>query len=48
MANRELYKDYDVNISDKVTISGLALQIFLNEKYYKNNIPMISKASILS
>lgn len=37
--------DYDVNIKDNITISGLAVRILLKD-YYKNNIPVINKSSI--
>ena len=36
---------YLVNMTDNVTISGLAVRIFL-KIYYKNNIPAINKSSI--
>ena len=44
-ANKQIFLDYDVNMSDSNTISGLALRIFL-KKYYNNNIPLINKSSI--
>ena len=44
-ANKQVFKDYGVNISDNLTISGLSLRIFLKD-FYKNNIPEINKSSI--
>ena len=44
-ANKQIFLDYDVNMSDNNTISGLALRIFL-KKYYNDNIPFINKSSI--
>ena len=35
----------DVNITDNITISGLALRIFLNN-YYNNNILVVNKSSV--
>lgn len=43
--NKELYNDYNINISDVVTVSGLAMKIFLSQ-HYSNNIPRINKPSI--
>lgn len=43
--NKQTFIDYDVNITDRLTISGIALMIFLS-KYYHNNIPNINKTSI--
>ena len=44
-ANRQIFKDYGVDITDNITISGLAVRIFL-KNYYNNNIPVINKSSI--
>lgn len=44
-ANKQVHKDYKINITDALTISGLALKIYLS-KYYNNNIPKIDKPSI--
>jgi hypothetical protein len=44
-ANKQIFRDYDVNLMDNITISGLAIRIFLNN-YYKNNIPAINKISL--
>lgn len=44
-ANKQVFMDYDVNMTDNLTISGLATRIFLKD-FYNNNIPVISKASI--
>lgn len=37
--------DYGVNINDNITISGLAVRIYLKD-FYNNNIPEINKSSI--
>lgn len=44
-ANKQLFLDYDIDMTKSYTISGLALKLFLN-KYYKGNIPTINKKSI--
>lgn len=44
-ANKQIFLDYNVNMSDSITISGLALTIFFKD-YYKNNIPMINKSNL--
>lgn len=44
-ANKQVFNDYGVNLTDSVTISGLALRIFLKD-FYKENIPSITKASM--
>lgn len=44
-ANKQVFLDYNVNMSDNITISGLAVRIFLKD-YYNNNIPLINKPSI--
>lgn len=44
-ANKQVFNDYGVNLTDSVTISGLALRIFLKD-FYKENIPSITKASL--
>ena len=44
-ANRQVFKDYGVDITDNITISGLAVRILLKD-YYNNNIPVINKSSI--
>lgn len=44
-ANKQVFLDYKVNMIDSVTISGLAVKIFLKE-FYKGNIPIINKSSI--
>jgi hypothetical protein len=43
--NKQIYNDYNINMTDSITISGLALKIFLKH-YYANNIPQINKASV--
>lgn len=40
-----MFKVFKINIMEGVTISSLAMKLFLN-KYYDNNIPRINKASI--
>lgn len=44
-ANKQIFRDYKINIKDSLTISGLAMKIYLN-KYYNDNIPLINKPSI--
>lgn len=44
-ANKQVFNDYNVNMIDSITISGLSLKIFFKD-YYKSNIPQINKASI--
>ena len=44
-ANKQLFNDYKINMTEAITISGLAMKIYLN-KYYNNNIPNINKPSI--
>ena len=44
-ANKQVFNDYGVNLTDSVTISGLAVRIFLKD-FYKENIPSITKASL--
>lgn len=44
-ANNQVFNDYKINMNESVTISGLAMKIYLN-KYYNDNIPMINKPSI--
>jgi hypothetical protein len=45
-ANKQVFMDYDVNMSENITMSGLAVRIFTAKKkkdFYKNNIPLINK-----
>lgn len=44
-ANKQTFLDYGIELLDNLTISGLAMKIFLN-KYYNNNIPNINKRSL--
>jgi len=44
-ANKQVFLDYDVDMTDNVTISSLAVKIFLKD-YYGSNKPVINKASI--
>ena len=39
------YVKYGVQVANNLTISSLAMSIYLN-KYYKNNIPLITKTSL--
>lgn len=44
-ANKQVFLDYNINMTESITISGLAVRIFLKD-YYNNNIPVINKPSI--
>lgn len=44
-ANKQVFLDYNINMTDHITISGLAVKIFLKD-FYLNNIPNINKISI--
>lgn len=44
-ANKQVFLDYGLNMIDYLTISKLALELFLS-KYYNENIPKIDKPSI--
>lgn len=44
-ANEQIHDDHNINIMEGLTISSLAMKIFLS-KFYDNNIPLINKASI--
>lgn len=44
-ANNQVFEDYKINLMDSITISGLAVKIFL-KNYYNDNIPTINKPSI--
>lgn len=41
----QVFIDYHTHITKSLTISGLAMNIFLN-KFYKDNIPLINKKSV--
>ena len=43
--NRQIFLDFNINIMEAITISGLVMKIYLN-KFYKDNIPSIKKPSI--
>lgn len=43
--NRQTFSDFDINLTDSITISGLALKIFLKD-HYNNGIPFINRASV--
>lgn len=44
-ANKQVFIDYNINMTECITISGLAVRIFLKD-FYDNNIPNINKPSI--
>lgn len=44
-ANKQIFKDYDINMTDYLTISSLAVAIFF-KSYYHNNIPCFNKSSL--
>ena len=44
-ANKQVFLDYNLDVSRSTTISGLAVHFFLKD-FYKNNIPNINKLSI--
>lgn len=43
--NKQVFLDYNVDMTDNITISGLALSLFFKD-YYKDNIANINKASL--
>ena len=45
MANKQVFLDYNYNMTDAITISGLAVRLFLKD-FYKDNIPNINKLSM--
>lgn len=44
-ANKQVFLDYNADMTDSITISGLALRIFFKD-FYRENIPNINKASL--
>lgn len=47
-ANKQIIRDYSIQMTDSLTISGLALKLFLSN-FYKSeptNIPHINKSSM--
>ena len=44
-ASKQVFLDYGVDMRENLTISGLAIKIFLRN-FYDNNIPLISKSSM--
>jgi hypothetical protein len=44
-ANRQFFLNYDVSITEALTISGLAYKIFM-KNHYNNNIPLINNKQI--
>ena len=45
MANKQIFLDFNASMTDSITISGLALRIYLKD-FYNNNIPNIDKGSL--
>lgn len=45
--NKKLFLQYDLDMTSVLTVSGLALNLFLS-KYYRNNIPLIRQKSMYS
>lgn len=43
--NKQIFMDYNLDLTDSSTISSLALKFYLS-KYYKKNIPIIDKTSM--
>ena len=44
-ANKQLFLDYNINMTESITISGLAVRIFLKD-FYDSNIANIDKTSV--
>ena len=44
-ANKQVFLDYNINMTESITISGLAIRIFLQD-FYDSNIPNIDKPSV--
>lgn len=44
-AKKQIFLDFNTHMSKHMTISGLAVGIFLKD-FYNNNIPLIDKSSI--
>ena len=44
-ANKQFFRDYDVYMTKHITISSMAVTIFLKD-FYKDNIPNINKSNI--
>ena len=44
-ANKQVFLGYDIDMVNSLTISNLAMKIFMS-KYYNNNIPSINKPSV--
>ena len=44
-ANKQVFLDYNINMTESITISGLAVRIFLKD-FYDSNIPDIDKTSL--
>lgn len=44
-ANKQVFLDYNVKMTEHLTISGLALRIFLKD-FYNDNISLINKPSL--
>jgi len=43
--NKYTFRDYGIQLTESITISGLALKLFIS-KFYKENLPYINKASV--
>ena len=44
-ANKQIFYDFIINVFDCITISGLAVKVFLTN-FYENNTPVIDKPSM--
>lgn len=44
-ANRQVFSDYKFNITDVLTISGLAMKIFLS-RFFDKNITRVNRHSV--
>lgn len=44
-ANKQIFLDYNIDMTDSLTISGLSVRVFL-KNFYSKNIPLVNKASI--
>lgn len=44
-SNQQIFLDYNINMQDSITISGLAMKLFIHD-YYDNNIPRIDTSSV--
>ena len=44
-ANKQIFLDYNIDMTDSLTISGLSVRNFL-KNYYSDNIPLVNKTSL--